>query len=321
LDSILLFESNMKLIIFGLCVAVALGDVFVEKLFSDWTKEHNKKYESNTEAIRRFNIFKSNLEWINKRNTELEHMTVGLNEFADMTQDEFAAIYLHPLNETEYRASVEEFATPQDPNNIHVGGQCETAVRNQGQCGSCWAFSASGATEALLCLSGEDENAYGWVAPQELVDCAESGCNGGWPKNALAYFQRTGICRENDYPYTARRGSCQSSKCKLSGIGGVSSCQDRGGGITSALSGNFVSICIDAGGLDFRFYKSGTFMPGVNCNHHSVNHAVLAVSASGSNYRVKNSWGTTWGSGGYFTMPAGVNCLGVDNNPSVYPHA
>jgi C1A family cysteine protease len=248
-------------------------------------------------------------------------MTVGLNQFADMTQEEFAAIYLIPLNETEYREEVARVAVPQDPENINVGGKCSTPVRNQGQCGSCWAFSASGSLDALLCIPGEDENAYGWTSPQELVDCAESGCNGGWPKNALAYYQRSGICYDSEYSYTARKGSCQSSKCKHSGINGVSSCQDSGGGITSALSGNFVSICIDAGGLDFRFYKSGTFMPGVNCNHHSVNHAVLAVSAeSNGNYRVKNSWGASWGSSGYFTMPAGVNCLGVNNNPSVYPH-
>jgi hypothetical protein len=312
----------MKFLLAILSVVCAFGDANVEKLFSDWSKQHGKVYATKAEATTRYGIFKTNLAWINQRNTELEHMTVGLNQFADMTQDEFAAIYLHPLNETEYRASVEAIAVPQDPDNIKVGGQCETAVRNQGQCGSCWAFSASGALEALLCIKGDEENAYGWVAPQELVDCTESGCNGGWPKNALAYFQRTGICYESEYPYTARGGSCQSSKCKHSGIGGVSSCQDSGGGITSALSGNFVSICIDAGGLDFRFYKSGTFMPGVNCNHHSVNHAVLAVSSTlNGNYRVKNSWGASWGSNGYFTMPAGVNCLGVNANPSVYPHA
>jgi len=305
----------------ALCVVSALGFSHVEKLFIDWQAEYGKEYSTTAEADRRYEIFKTNLAWIMKRNTELEHMTVGLNQFADMTQDEFAAIYLHPLNETAFRKEVEEVAIPQDPNNIHIGGQCATAVRNQGQCGSCWAFSASGAAEALLCIQEEGSDAYGWVAPQELVDCTESGCNGGWPKNALAYFQRTGICYENEYKYTARDGRCQSSKCKHTGINGVTSCQDSGGGITSALSGNFVSICIDAGGLDFRFYKSGTFMPGVNCNHHSVNHAVLAVSSnSNGNYHVKNSWGATWGQGGYFDMPAGVNCLGVNNNPSVYPH-
>merc|ERR1712080_606600 len=105
---------------------------------------------------------------------------------------------------------------------------------------------------------------------------------------------------------TARKGSCQSSKCSHSGINRVNSCRDSGGGITAALAGNFVAIAIDAGGLDFMFYKSGSFMTGVS-------------SSSNGNYRVKNSWGASWGNQGYFTMPAGVNCLGVNNNPSVYP--
>jgi hypothetical protein len=315
----------MKFLLSVLSVALAFGDANVEKLFSDWSKEHGKSYSSNDEAISRYGIFKSNLAWINQRNSELEHMQVGLNEFADMTEDEFASMYLFPLNETEYQSWVAKEATPQDPDNIHIGGKCETAVRNQGQCGSCWAFAAGCAAEALLCLSSEEN--YGHVSTQELVDCTCSGCNGGWPSKGLSYYQSKGYCTESEYKYTAKDGSCQSSKCKHKGINGVSSCQDSGGGITKALSGNFVAIAIDAGGLDFMFYKSGTFMPGVNCNKHSVNHAVTAVSSSlmmvngepMANYRVKNSWGASWGSGRYFTMPAGVNCLGVNSNPSVYP--
>merc|ERR1719384_2491751 len=248
----------MKSFILVLFFTLALGGPHVEKLFSDWQTEYGKEYATNAEAIHRYEIFKTNLEWITKRNTELKHMTVGLNQFADMTQEEFAAIYLHPLNETAFRKEVEEIAVPQDPDNIHIGGKCSTPVRNQGQCGSCWAFSASGAAEALLCK--------GWVSPQELVDCTCSGCNGGWPSQALSYFKSRGVCWDSEYPYTARRGSCASSKCSHSGINGVTSCQDSGGGVSRALAGNFVSICIDAGGLDFMFYKSGTFMPGVNCN-------------------------------------------------------
>jgi cathepsin L len=293
-------------------LAVAFGEKYTEKLFADWAKEHGKEYGTQAEAIRRFGIFSTNLAWINKRNGELEHMTVGLNEFADMTEKEFASIYLHPLNETEWRKEIAEIAVPQDPNNIHIGGKCATPVRNQGQCGSCWAFAAGCAAEALLC--------QGWTSTQELVDCTCSGCNGGWPSQALSYYKSKGVCWDKEYPYTARKGSCSSSKCSHTGINTVNSCQDSGGGITSALAGNFVAIAIDAGGLDFMFYKSGSFMPGVNCNHHSVNHAVTAVASSANgNYRVKNSWGASWGNQGYFTMPAGVNCLGVNNNPSVYP--
>merc|ERR1712228_734840 len=198
----------------------------------------------------------------------------------------FASIYLHPLNETEFRKEVAENAVPQDPNNIHIGGKCATPVRNQGQCGSCWAFAAGCAAEALLC--------QGWTSTQELVDCTCSGCNGGWPSQALSYYKSKGVCWDKEYPYTARKGSCQSSKCSHTGIHNVVSCKDSGGGITAALAGNF-AIAIDAGGLDFMFYKSGSFMPGVNCNHHSVNHAVTAVSVSSNNYLVKNSWGASWG--------------------------
>lgn len=299
--------------LFIVLFAVAFGEKFTEKLFADWSKEHGKQYATNAEAIRRYSIFKSNLGWINQRNTELEGMQVGLNEFADMTEEEFAGIYLHPLNETEWRKEVALHAEPQDINNIHIGGKCATPVRNQGQCGSCWAFAAGCAAEALLC--------EGWTSTQELVDCTCSGCNGGWPSQALAYYKSKGVCWDKEYPYTARKGSCQSSKCSHSGINSVKSCKDSGGGITAALAGNFIAITIDAGGLDFMFYKSGAFQVGVNCNHHSVNHAVTAVSSSANgNYHVKNSWGSSWGSGGYFDMPAGVNCLGVNANPSVYPN-
>merc|ERR1712038_1354109 len=171
-----------------------------------------------------------NLAWITKRNTELEHMQVGLNEFADMTEKEFASIYLHPLNESEWRKEVAEVAIPQDPNNINIGGKCATPVRNQGQCGSCWAFAAGCAAEALLC--------QGWTSTQ-----------------ALSYYKSKGVCWDKEYPYTARKGSCQSSKCSHTGINNVVSCKDSGGGITAALAGNFVAIAIDAGGLDFMFYK------------------------------------------------------------------
>jgi len=262
-------------------------------------------------------------EWIVKRNTELEHMQVGLNAFADLTQEEFEDAYLTNFDAAQYNATIHDVAEPIAIDDMPTTskGKCATPIRNQGQCGSCWAFAASCTTEAWLCLESEDEeNAYKWVSPQELVDCTCSGCNGGWPHTAISYYAKNQVCEDSEYKYTARKGSCQSSKCKRSGVSGYRSVQDKGGGLTKALSTNFVAICIDAGGLDFRFYKSGTFMPGVNCNKHSVNHAVTAVEAKGSNYHVKNSWGGSWGSGGYFDMPAGVNCLGVNNQASVYTY-
>jgi len=211
-------------------------------------------------------------------------------------------------------------------------GACTTAVRNQGHCGSCADFSATGALEGLMCIPST--NGYSWISPQEAVDCWNKGCHGAWPVDVLHFLGRTGFCRDSDYQYVSGRtgkanDKCYSNICKLNGIKGVSTCHNGRDMAAALIARNFVSIVIDAGGLDFRFYKSGKFMPGVNCNSHRVNHAVLAVAIEGrtspdvncqeTHYVVKNSWGPSWGQGGYFHLPAGCNCLGVANNPSVFP--
>lgn len=310
-----------------------------EKIFSDWSKKHGKVYGSIEETVQRYEIFKSNLEWINKRNNELKYMKVGLNEYADMKLEEFEGYYLdksYVHNEEEYLAELNATgATPQDPNNIKIGGTCATPVRNQGKCGSCWAFAAACSLEALMCLPGETENAHGWISTQELVDCSCNGCNGGLAKTGLQYYHDKGFCSEAEYAYKAAKGSCAASKCKHTSHKGVHTAKDEDGGITKALSGNFLAISIDASGLDFMFYKNGTYgldlqednKFAVNCNKHKVNHAVTAVAsvskvgdARNSNYHVKNSWGTSWGDNGFFDMPAGVNCLGIQKRQGIYPY-
>lgn len=323
----------LKTFFLSLCLAFSLADTDVQELFSDWAKEHGKVYENKKDMTRRLGIFKTNLAWINQRNTELKNMTVGLNHFADMSQEEFAAVYLQPLNTTDYMLSIEEFTVPQDPDNISVGQSCHTPIRNQGQCGSCYAFSATGAAEGLFCLPGKDNNTHGWFSPQQVVDCEGGGCSGGWAPSTLHYLQSIKMCTDESYPYksgrTGHSQSCEDKSCATTwtGINSIITCND-GEELAAALNaGNFVSIAVDGNGMDFQFYQSGMFMPSVNCDHHQINHAVLAVEfvgnhpvrCSDSYYKVKNSWGANWGMQGYFHIPAGCNCLGVGQYPSAYP--
>lgn len=180
----------------------------------------------------------------------------------------------------------------------------------------------------MLCLPAEGKNDYGWVSTQELVDCTCNGCNGGLAKTGLGYWQKNGICYEGEYTYTAKTGTCQSSKCSHKGIGGLSTAKDEDGTILKGVASNFMAISIDAGGLNFMFYKNGTYgldsednSDKVDCSKHKVNHAVTAVGAKGDNYHVKNSWGASWGDNGYFDMPAKINCLGVQKRQGIFPHA
>lgn len=318
----------MRFLLLGLLCVSAFANV--EKRFADWMVKHGKSY-ANGEEAERFQIFKDNLAWINKANTEFKHMAVGLNEFADLTQDEFEGYYLMNFDGEGRRKHIEEYATPQDPDNIPINGKCMTSVINQGKCGSCWACAASCAMEGLLCLKSKDpeDEMYAHVGPQLCVDCVCNGCGGGFGSKCINYAMKNGVCSEAEYPYKAVKGSCHNCKNPIKTMKGLSSCQDKGGGITKAVAGNLIDIAIDASGLAFRFYKNGTYGEGVNCNKHNLNHEVtvtdmaskfdVTLSPNG-NYHVKNSWGSSWGSSGYFDMPAEVNCLGVNQDKSYYPY-
>lgn len=315
----------MKFLLLGLLCFSAFANL--EKRFADWMKEYGKTYANDDEVTQRFEIFKDNLAWINKANTEFKHMAVGLNEFADMTQDEFESYYLMDID-SEARNAIP--STPQDPDNIPINGKCMTSVINQGKCGSCWACAASCSMEGLLCIkSKKEDETYAHVAPQLYVDCVDSGCGGGFGSHAMQYGLKNGVCAESEYPYKAVKGRCHSCANPIKTMKGLNSCKDKDGGITKAVAGNLIDVAIDAGGLAFRFYKNGTYGEGLNCNKHSLNHEVtvtdmaskfdVSLSPNG-NYHVKNSWGTSWGKGGYFDMPAGVNCLGIDQDKSYYPY-
>jgi len=190
-----------------------------------------------------------------------------------------------------------------------------TPVKNQGQCGSCWAFSAVGSIEgALFIKSGELVS----LSEQQLVDCDKQdlGCKGGLMDNAFAFEEHEGgLCTEEDYPYHAVQGECRDTECEDAEGSKINSFIDveakSASALMEALSYQPVSIAIDASKLPFQFYKHGVFDS--RCGTR-LDHGVLAVgygteinddaddAESKDYWLVKNSWGPEWGDEGYIKI-------------------
>jgi len=187
-----------------------------------------------------------------------------------------------------------------------------TKVKNQGQCGSCWAFSTTGAVEGAEFLAGGQLESY---SEQQLVDCSTSfgnmGCNGGLMDYAFKYIETNPLELEADYPYTARDGSCHYVKTK--GVGKVKSYADvtpnQVAALKAAVTQQPVAIAIEADQSAFQMYTSGVITKGCGTQ---LDHGVLAVGYGTENgvdyFLVKNSWGAGWGDQGYVKIGTNNVC-------------
>jgi len=196
-----------------------------------------------------------------------------------------------------------------------------TPVKNQGQCGSCWAFSTTGSTEGAWKIAG---NPLTSLSEQQLVDCdkVDAGCSGGLMDNGFNFLKSNGACTEDSYSYKGTDGSCKQSSCTIAiPAGGVTGYKDVHGesDLESAVAQTPVSVAIEADQMSFQLYSSGVMT--ASCGTQ-LDHGVLAVGygTDGSNayWKVKNSWGASWGESGYIRMIKGQNQCGIGNQPS-YP--
>eukprot|EP00451_Oxyrrhis_marina_P005670 CAMPEP_0204303870 /NCGR_PEP_ID=MMETSP0468-20130131/84125_1 /ASSEMBLY_ACC=CAM_ASM_000383 /TAXON_ID=2969 /ORGANISM="Oxyrrhis marina" /LENGTH=398 /DNA_ID=CAMNT_0051283189 /DNA_START=62 /DNA_END=1259 /DNA_ORIENTATION=+ len=355
-------------------------------LFRNFKNDYSKTYNGDEEEALRFKIFKDNVDLIHEHNSKGASYELGVNQFADLTLEEFSQTYLgykapsKPFGGAAYLGQ-HVYNGEALPTSVDWSAQgAVTPIKNQGQCGSCWSFSTTGslegaseiATGRLTSLSEQqfvdcagsygnqgcngglmddafkyaessalcteesypyilDDGIFGggqrnrdWTVDkfvkQQFVDCAGSygnqGCNGGLMDDAFKYAESSALCTEESYPYKGTGGSCNAGSC-TAGLakGSVSGYKDvkanSENDLASAVAQQPVSIAIEANLPAFQLYSSGV-LTGV-CGA-SLDHGVLAVgygTMGGTQYwKVKNSWGATWGMSGYVLLEKGKGGAG-----------
>jgi len=285
-----------------------LSEVQYQQQFVQYVQDYSKNYNAD-EMFTKYNTFKYWVDFVRNHNANNNATwEAGINEFSDLMPAEFAKIYLTGLLPVAPIAPSEEVDISGLPNDIDWRGKAVTPVKNQGQCGSCWAFSATGAMEGY---SATKKGSLPSLSEQQMVDCAGSsgnqGCNGGWPNRAIQWAKQ-GSASESAYPYTGRQGTCKKPAATFTPPGARTGSGEAS--LATQLNSFPVSVCVDASG-GFQSYKGGVFNGPCGTQ---LNHAILAVGYTSSYWIVKNSWGTGWGSGGYIFMARGKNLCGVGSN-------
>lgn len=285
--------------------------------FASWARKYGKSYGSPNEYKHRLNIFWKNVQEVEQLRTKVSH-EVMVGKFADLTKEEFLIKY---TGLKFIAAPRNEKMTPRNYENpTSVDWRTKNIVnpvKDQGACGSCWAFSAIQSIEAAWAQAG---NTLASFSEQQLVDCSgaegNEGCNGGWMDWAFKYFQSAGTELESDYPYKAVDQQCSADKSKY--VAKVTTITDvtanDGQALEDASAAQVISIAVDANA--FFSYSSGV-LAWDNCGT-GLNHGVGIVgygndSASGKDYWiVRNSWGTSWASlGGYVWIEKDVSRTGA----------
>ncbi|OVA13276.1 Peptidase C1A [Macleaya cordata] len=284
-----------------------------------WMTQYGKVYKDLAEKESRFKIFKANVEFIESfNNVGNKPYKLSINEFADQTNEEFRASrngYKMSSRSSSRSTSFKYENVTAVPSSMDWRKKgAVTPVKNQGQCGCCWAFSAVAAMEGITQLTTGKLTS---LSEQELVDCdtqgEDQGCEGGLMDDAFEFIQQNrGLTSETNYPYKGVDGTCNTKKASthattINGYEDVPANSEND--LLKAVSKQPVSVAIDAGESDFQFYSSGVFTG--DCGTE-LDHGVTAVgygtTSDGTKYwLVKNSWGTSWGEDGYIRMQRDVD--------------
>jgi cathepsin L len=292
--------------------------------WADWKAQHGKVYENTRDEVKRRAIWEANLEKIQHHNLQAslgKHtFTLGMNKFGDLLVPEFAEMVNGYTAENKQKGRL----TFMSPMNVQVPDSVDwrtkgyvTPVKDQGQCGSCWAFSTTGSLEGQ---SFRKTGKLPSLSEQNLVDCSQKegnqGCNGGLMDQAFQYIKdNNGIDSEESYPYTAQDGKCNYNPANKaaddSGFVDIPTGNETALMEAVATVGP-ISIAIDASSILFQLYSSGVYIdPFCKNGVDDLDHGVLAAgygTDSGKDFwLVKNSWGGSWGEQGYIRMARNRN--------------
>ena len=322
---------NKFLIVFVFALVASNMDVdtIMFQQFQKFIKKYHKRYASINEYLARFEVFKRN---VMAAFTENASYQTGITKFSDLTQQEFAKTYLNlnydamaVANFNPYVVQVKNAAP--DAWDWREKGYV-SPVKDQGSCGSCWAFSTVGNLEGLYY---KEKQTMVTLSEQMLVDCDtyDSGCNGGLMENTFTWLKENGgIMTDTDYPYKGRKGTCQSDETKYVDM--------QITGYTKLGSGSSTWDPVDEDEIKEFLYETGplavalnanplqTYSSGIldktssQCPTSGMNHAVTMVgyghddSQDKDYWIVKNSWGKNWGEDGYFRIRRGTGCCGIN---------
>lgn len=289
-------------------------------LFEKWNAQHDNSFrtlEEYTDSLVRFGQVTERIE---AHNAENQDFKLGHNQFSLLTSEEYQKTLL-PSEMGRYHESV--MASPLSPVDSTLPTSLDwrsqgavTPVKNQGQCGSCWAFSTTGSLEGAYAIKTGSLVTF---SEQELVSCdqTDNGCGGGEMDNAFAWISKhQGLCRESDYPYTSASGTGGSCSLNCDPVEGSQvvkwvDVNTTEAALMEALQVGPVSVAIEADKFSFQLYSHGVYTATCGTN---LDHGVLAVgygTEDGKDYwLVKNSWASTWGDEGYIKMARGLKQTG-----------
>ena len=321
----------MKTFVLAAIAAIATATPMseVEYRFINYVAKFGKSYGTKEEyafRLQQFAIKDAEMQIINEEETTF---TVGHNKFSDWTSAEFKRILGFKKNNLIVDHAPEEITNVAAPDSVNwTTAGAVTPVKDQGQCGSCWAFSSTGALEGAHFVATGELLSF---SEQHLVDCTKTcmGCNGGWQARAFVYYESHNAILEANYTYNAVDGNCAAASTQATSVSVsdyVNVTPNSVSALKAAAAQQPVSVSIEADKLVFQMYNGGV-LNSTKCVT-TLDHAVLVTgygtdATTGLDYwLVKNSWAASWGEAGYIriaqTVDGDAGICGIQMGP-LYP--